>query len=96
MIKLTLAAFATLALLTGASTAQAKSIKADMSAHQVAAYCATAGANTTTRTTISVGGKSLTGTVKCTPQDLKTAAAAGDSTESEVGPSEAAENGQED
>lgn len=96
MIKLALAALTALALLAGASTVQAKSIKADMSAQQVAAYCANAGANTTTTTTIKAGGKSLTGTVHCTAKDLKTAAAAGDRSESEVGPSEAAERGQED
>lgn len=97
MIKVTIACFAAVALLASASTlAQAKSIKAEMSSSQVAAYCASVGVNTNTSTTIDVGGKSVTGTVRCTPQDVKTATASPDASESEVGASEAAENGQED
>ena len=95
MIKITFAALAAVTVLAGLSTmAQAKSIKADMSPGDIAAYCANVGANTTTTTTIKLAGKSVTGSVHCTAADLKVASA--DSTESEVGPSEAAENGKED
>lgn len=96
MIKTTFALLAALALIAGASTlAEAKSIKSLMPASQLATYCATAGVGTAT-TTIAVHGKPLTGTVQCTAGDMKTAAASADSGESEVGPSEAAENGKED
>jgi len=49
-----------------------------------------------TTTTATVQGKPITETVQCTAADIKTAAASSDSGESEMGPSEAAENGKED
>ena len=96
MIKLTFVGLAAVALLSAVSMAQAKSIKAEMSSSQIAAYCTTAGVNTTSDTTIDIGGKSVTGSVKCTPNDMKTASASADGSESEAGTSETAENGQED
>jgi len=97
MIRTSVVAVSILFLLAGApNLALAKSIKADMSASQLATYCDQAGAGTTTNTMINVGGKTVTGSVHCTAKDLTTAAVTSDAAESEKGASEAAENGKED
>ena len=97
MIKTYIVAVATLPLLAMLpGLAVAKSIRSDMTADQLATYCATAGVGTTTTTTVDAGGKMVTGSVHCTAKDLVTASAGTDAGESETGPSEAAENGQED
>jgi hypothetical protein len=96
MIKTTFVALSALVLLAVApSLATAKSIRTDMSASQIASYCASAGPGTTT-TTVDVGGKSVTGSVHCTAKDVTTASVSSDRGELEAGPSEAAENGKED
>jgi len=97
MIRTSVVAISMLLLLAEVpNLALAKSIKADMSASQLAAYCAQAGSGTTTNTMVNVGGKTVTGSVHCTAKDLTTAAVTSDAGESEKGASEVAENGKED
>ena len=99
MFKISLFAVAAVALMAVApSLVQAKSIKSQLTPDQIATYCAEAGANTDTTTSVDLGnGKTASGSIHCAAADLtvsSNAAKAADEGGSEG--ADAAENGVED
>ena len=99
MFRVTLAAVAAVAIFAVApSLVQAKSIKAQLTPEQIATYCAQAGANTNTTTSVDVGnGKMVSGSIQCTATDLQVSSAS-PATADDNGTegADAAENGVED
>lgn len=99
MFKINLAAFAAIAVMAVTpSLVLAKSIKSQMTPQQIATYCAQAGANTDTSTSMDIGnGKTVSGSVHCTGNDLMVSSGANTSSDENgsEGP-DAAENGVED